>query len=132
MVKAITYILENNATVQGIVGQNNAGDKYKIYPVVVPQSETEPYVVVRQTNRVATGKGCNSYDYTFEVLSYHPSYDDATDLGNAVISAIQSQASGSVNGVAYAFSNLTNEADSFSADHGNSYVKLATFFGQAD
>ncbi len=132
MVKAITYILENDSTVQGIIGQNLAGDKYKVYPVVVPQSEKEPYVVVRQTGRVATGKGCNSYDYTIEVLSYHPSYDDATDLGNAVISALEAQAAGTVNSVAWAFINLTNEIDSFSADHGNCYVKLATFFGQAN
>lgn len=132
MVKAFTYILKNNATIQGIIGQNLAEDTYKVYPVVVPQSETEPYIVVRQVSRVATGKGCDSYDYSIEVLSYHPSYDDVTDLGNAVISAIQSQAVGTVNGVAWASAVLTNEVDSFSAEHGNSYVKLATFFGQGN
>jgi len=132
MVKAVTYILENDSTVQGLVGLNAANDKYKVYPVVVPQSEKEGYVVVRQSGRVKTGKGCNTWDYTIEVLSYHPSYDDATDLGNAVISALEAQIPASVNGVAWASIWLTNEVDSFSADHGNSYVKLATFNGQAD
>lgn len=132
MVKAITYILENNATIQGIIGQNAAADKYKVYPVVVPQSETEPYIVVRQTGKVAVGKGCDSYNYVIEVLSYEKSYDDVTTLANAVRSALEGQSTTTVNGVAFGFLNFTNESDSFSADHGNSYVKISTFEGTSN
>lgn len=132
MVKAITYILENDSTVQGIIGQNASGDKYKVYPVVVPQSEKEPYIIVRQSGKVATGKGCNSFDYIVEVLSYHTSYDNVTALAAAVKSALEGQGTTTINGVAFGFLNFTNEVDSFSVDHGNLYLKLQTFEGTSD
>jgi Protein of unknown function (DUF3168) len=132
MVKAVTYILENNATVQGIIGQNAAADKYKVYPVIVPQSEKEPYLVVRQASKVATGKGCSSYDYSVEVLSYHTTYDDVTTLAEAVRSALEGQATTTVNGVDFGFLNFTNEVDSFSVEHGNLYVKVLTFEGASN
>lgn len=132
MVKAVTYILENNSTVQDLVGQNVAGEKFKVYPVAVPQSETGPYIIVRQSAKVEIGKGCNSFVYGIEVLSYALSYDDVTALNIAVINALQNEASGTVNSVAYGYLNLTNEIDSFSADHGNQYIKISSFEGTAD
>jgi len=132
MVKAVTYILENNATIQGIIGQNAAADKYKVYPVIVPQSEKEPYLVVRQASKAAVGKGCDSYLYQIEVLSYHTTYDDVTTLSDAVRSALDGQATTSVNGVDFGFLNFTNEVDSFSVEHGNLYVKVLTFEGMSN
>src|SRR6478609_1389182 len=107
MVKAVTYILENDATVAGLVGQNAEASKAKVYPVAVPQSETGPYIIVRQSAKVAIGKGCNSFVYGIEVLSYALSYDDVTALNISVINAIQNTASGTVNSVAYGYLNLT-------------------------
>ncbi len=131
MVKAVTYIWENAATVQGLVGQNAAEDKYKVYPVAVPQSETGPYIIVRQSAKVAIGKGCNSFVYGIEVLSYALSYDAVTALNVAVINALQNQTPTTVNSVVYGYLNLTNEIDSFSSDHGNQYIKISTFEGTA-
>ena len=132
MVKAVTYILENNVTIQGIVGLKSNGTEYKVYPVVVPQSEKEPFLVVRQAGKVPVGKGCDSFTYTIEVLCYTLSYDGVTTLADAVVSALEGQSTATVNGVAFGFLNFFNEVDSFSADHGNLYVKLLTFEGVSD
>lgn len=129
MVKAVTYILENNSTVQGLVGLRSNGTDYKVYPVMVPQSEKEPYIVVRQGGKVPKCKGGDSFDYTVEVLSYAISYDAVTTLAAAVKSALEGQATATVNGVAWGYVNFTNELDSFSADHGNLFVKIQTYEG---
>jgi len=131
MIKAVTYILENNATVQGLVGlRASSASDYKVFPVVVPQSEKAPYIAVRLSGKSSLGKGCG-YNYTVEVASYHTSYDDVTTLNAAVITALTGQARGTVNGVAFGALNFSNESDDFAKDHGL-YAKVTTFEGWAD
>jgi len=130
MIKAVTYILENNSTVQGIVGLRSAGTDYKVFPVVVPQSEKAPYIAVRLSGKTSLGKDCG-YTYTVEVVSYHTSYDDVTTLNAAVISALTGQAGATVNGVAFGALNFSNESDDFVKDHGL-YAKVTSFEGWAD
>lgn len=132
MVKAVTYILENNAGVQALVGLRSNAVDYKVYPVFVPESEKEPYIVVRQAGKVPKCKGSDNFDYTIEVLSYALSYDAVTTLADAVKSALEGQATTTVNNVAWGYLNFTNEVDSFSADHGNLFVKISTFEGTAN
>ena len=46
MTSGIIEILIENTTVQTLIGRNKAGDKYKVYPVVCPQGEGQPYITV--------------------------------------------------------------------------------------
>lgn len=130
MVKAITYILENDATVVTLCGLNAEGTKTKVYPVVVPNSEKSPYIAVRQIGKVEVGKECD-YNYSIQVSSYHTTYDGVTALSAAVIAALKAQGSATVNGVSLAFVNYSNEIDEFDLEH-SLYVKIATFDGIAD
>lgn len=125
MLKAVTYILENNAGVQAIVGNNSSGTKHKIYPVVAPESESAPYCICRIAGKVKSGKNCG-YIWTIEVASYHTSYDDVTLLNDAVIIALESENQGMVNSEDFGWANLVNENDDFNKDH-DLYTKIATF-----
>ena len=133
MVKVVTYILENNATIQGLVGnkeQEQTEDYHKIYPVVAPQSEVAPYCVVRLASRARAGKGCSD-NFGVQVISYAKSYDEVTTLNEAVISVIEAQTSGTVNGMAFSFLNMTNESDDFVKEN-MLYAKITTFEGMAE
>lgn len=127
MVKAITYILENNATVQGLVGNRVGGvtTDYKVFPVVVPESEVAPYIAVRLVGRTLQGKGCD-YTYSVQTVCYHTTYDGVTTLNDAIISAIEGQAAATVNGVTFSFANFTNESDEYVKEH-SLYAKISTF-----
>lgn len=128
MVKAITYILENNATVQGLVGNKTTVDLesyHKIYPVVAPSGETAPYCVVRLSGKSEIAKDCG-YDYLIDVMSFAESYDDVTTLNDAVITALTSQARGTVNGVDIGSITFSNEVDGYDSER-RLYAKTTTF-----
>lgn len=131
MVKAITYILENDATVQGLVGNKSqlaVDDYHKIYPVVAPATETAPYCVVRLIGRTPQAKGCDDL-YQINVASYANSYDAVTALNEAVRSAIDGTAAATINGVDFGYANPVNETDDYIREH-NLYAKITTFEGQ--
>lgn len=125
MLKAITYILENDATLQSLIGQNKAGGKHKVYPVVVPETEKAPYVVCRIAGRSREGKDCDSR-YQIEVISYATSYDGVTEINDAIIDALESQTGGTINDVSFSFAVYNTEMDGFEKDH-DLYSKMVTF-----
>lgn len=125
MLKAIISILTNDATVRSLVGQNKAKDKYKIYPVVVPETETHPYLAARITGKNLGAKNCG-HIYTIEVIAYHSSYDSVSALIEAAEDALLSEPAGTIEGISYGFSQLMNESDDFVKDH-DLFVKTATF-----
>lgn len=125
MLKAITYILENDVTVQSVVGLNKAGDKHKVYPVVIPETESAPYLVARISGKVPGAKDCG-YIYTIEVNAYHYSYDDVSALAAAAENALITEGSGTINGVSFGWAQLQNENDDFVKDH-DLYVKTLSF-----
>ena len=136
MVNAVTYILENNAGVQALVGLNKERDKYKVYPVMVPISEVEPYIAVRLMSKTLIAVGCG-YNYRFQTTCYDASYDAVTTLNDAIRTALEGQASGTINGVDFAYLNFITEHDEFTVDrisitfeHGL-YMKVSTFEGIA-
>lgn len=134
MVKVVTYILGNNATVQGLLGnkaQTQTDIYYKVYPVVAPQTETAPYIAVRMTGKVPFGKNNCGNTYTINVVSYAKSYDEVTTLNDAVITAITSTSGATINGQAFSYLNLTNESDDFVLEH-RLYAKVTTFEGVAE
>lgn len=129
MVDAVTYILDNDTTVKGLVGlRSSGGSDYKVFPVVVPESETAPYIVVRQSGQVSKGKGCG-FDYTIDVICYADSYDAVKALAVACRTAVTGTATGSVNGFAYGFMNFTNESDGDFIKGHDLYTRILTFDG---
>ena len=129
MIYAVNYILENSATIQAMVRFRSNDTDYKVYPVVVPQSESDPYIVTRIAGKSRPAKNCD-FNYTIEVLSYATSYDGVTDLNDAVISVLEAQAAGTINGVTYGYLVFTNELDGFD-DGRDLYFKISTFEGSA-
>lgn len=87
MVTGVIDLLIADATIQGIVGLNSDGDKYKVYPVIAPQKEKYPYIIVRQVSKIRIGKGC-PYSGGVEVTSVHKSYDEVVECDDAVISLL--------------------------------------------
>lgn len=91
MTSALINILINNNPVKTLVGKNKADDKWKVYPLVTPQVEIHPYIVVRTTGRtpVECKDGpATSWISTAEVTCYHQNYDNSLALADAVITAL--------------------------------------------
>jgi len=134
MLNAVNYILENNATVQTLVGSKTVEgleSYHKIYPVVAPAEEKDSYCVCRVSGKAETSKGCDTYEYLIDVASYATSYDNVTTLNAAVISALTVQASGSVNTVDFSYLNFVNEVDGYDVDR-RLFIKITTFNGVAN
>lgn len=129
MVNAVTYILENDATVASLCGTNAEGDKTKVYPVVVPSSEKAPYIAVRQAGKEMEAKNCG-HKYTIEVMCYETSYDRCATLSAAIKTALETQSAATVNGVAFSYLFQVNETDDFVKGDHDLYVKVSTFEGQ--
>lgn len=125
MLKAVTYILENDASLQALIGNNKAGDKHKVYPVVVPETEKAPYCVCRIVSKERVAKACG-YSWTIEVTSYANSYDLVTDINDAVIAALEGQASGIVNYENFGYANFATESDQFDKNH-DLFAKVTNF-----
>ncbi len=133
MLKAVTYILENNAGVQALVGNKTVDGLeayHKVYPVVAPIEEKDKYVVCKISGKTNLARNCD-YTYQIDVASYATSYDEVTSLNAAVISALEGQASGTVNGVAFGSLTFSNEIDGFDVDR-RLFIKITTFNGIAD
>tara|TARA_S200002703_G_scaffold158352_1_gene168476 strand:+ start:1108 stop:1518 length:411 start_codon:yes stop_codon:yes gene_type:complete len=82
--KAIYSILSGNATVSGLVST-------RIYPVVVPQDTSFPFVVFTITSEEPSHSkdGVSGLDViSFQVDCYGLEYDENTTLANAVRTAL--------------------------------------------
>lgn len=126
--RAITYILANDATVASLVGNNTADDKVKVYPVVVPESEKAPYVVVTVLGRTVASKGCSD-QWNIQVVCYHTISDDCVALHEACRDALLGTAAATINGYEFSFVNFSTESDGFIRE-GNLYYKIAVYDGQ--
>jgi hypothetical protein len=105
MVKAITYILANDATVVSLVGENGAENTAKVYPVIATQSEKYPFIVVRQAARqpeYCRGQRPTTFNYKYDVAIIAKDYDELDALQVAVIDAIENKSiSAAINGVRF-------------------------------
>jgi hypothetical protein len=120
MIQGVTYILENDATFGSIVGLNKAGTKYKVYPVVTPQDEEAPYAVVLLTGKSPFGQ-CKdasiTYEYSFDVYSYHKNFEQVVTLDEAVMDALDGL-SGTYNSIVFQSIRFNTARDEpFSVDY---------------
>jgi hypothetical protein len=129
MVKGITHILTNDSNVQALVEQNKAGSKYKVYPNICDQPETFPYSVVRLAGKVpeqCKGIDPTTYNYRYDVLSFHKNYEDCEDLDRAVVAALTKPDGGTFNTVVFQDIRHVNTVDSYSEEY-QLHVKVSSF-----
>jgi hypothetical protein len=97
MTSGIIEILTDSVAVQALVGQNEAADKYKVYPFVAPQGEKGPYIVVAKTanSTVSMGKEIEStLDYpTYDVLHYSKNFRTTEEMHEASRDALDNKTS---------------------------------------
>jgi hypothetical protein len=133
MVKGITYILVNDSNVQALVGRNKANTKYKAYPGYCPQPEKYPYSVVRQTKKVpieCKGGDPNTYEYGYDVSSFHTSYDEVESLDDAVVESLSMPDGGTHNSVVFQDIRHVNTRDEIVQLSGSGtvlHVKVSSF-----
>jgi Protein of unknown function (DUF3168) len=130
MIKGPIHILKEDATVAGLVGENQAGEKAKVYPVFVPQGEKHPYIVVRQTGKVIqvkNGQNGKEFACTIDVYSYEESYDAVEALDLAVVEALTGIQPGTFNAVEIHMINHENTQDQHVDEPKQLYVKVSSF-----
>ena len=129
MTSGIIEILTDSVAVQALVGQNEAADKYKVYPFKAPQTEKGPYIVVAKTsnNGQSQGKEIEStLDYpTYDVLCYAKNFRTTEQLHEATRAAIDNM--GSITAVCeFKKIWLVTDRDAFD-ESAEMYVHVATY-----
>lgn len=129
MVKGITYILTNDTAVQTLVGRNAANTKYKAYPNICDQPEKSPYSIVKQTKKTpieCKGSIPTTYEYGYDVLTFHSSYESCEELDDAVVEALIKLEGGTFNTVVFQDIRHTNTRDEY-AENYKLHVKISSF-----
>lgn len=118
MVKVITYLIENDSTVQSLLGEKSHGENHKVYPVFVPQGEKAPFITVRLNDSPRLGHNLScGRDYVVMVSVWSNNYDDLDALCDAVIDAVDGR-SGTINGEEVNMISYENQADlDYDKDH---------------
>lgn len=138
MTEAIVSILIADSTVQSLVGNKTTlTSEYKVYPLIVPQDEMPPFIVVRMTSRPAIpckGGRASAFQPTCTVTCYHKVYEDAIALESAVIDALDGVAAGTYNGIVLSYLRYTDSAENWEQwnDGVGLYSRLPQFEGQVD
>jgi hypothetical protein len=97
MTSGIIEILTESVGVQTLVGQNQDSDKYKVYPTVAPQKESEPYIIVVKTSNSGQSQGKeveSTLDYpSYDVLCYAKNFRTTERLHEACRAALDNMTS---------------------------------------
>jgi len=129
MTSGIIEILKGNTGVQGLVGTNQDGGKYKVYPMVAPQGEKQPYIVVEKTSNSTRSMGKeihSTLDYpTYNVLCYAKNFRTTEELHEACRAALDNT-SPFTTVCTFARIWLVTDVDRFSNDL-DLYVHVATY-----
>jgi hypothetical protein len=87
MIAGINEILVEDAQIQSLVGNNAAGTKVKVYPVVAPAGEEPEYITTSLAgfNPTQTKTEANNLDYPSAAINVHAkSYDRAVEISERV------------------------------------------------
>jgi hypothetical protein len=128
MIRGITYLLKNDTALQGEVGQNKAGTKYKVFPVTCGQQEEAPYVIVRLTSYLP--EHCHqgrptTFSASFIVASYQNNFEDVVDMDVAVRDALDRK-SGTFNTAVIDDITFQTASDDYDYDR-QLYVRISSF-----
>jgi len=136
MTQGIIDILIDDSTVQRLVGQNAAENKYKVYPLVVPQDEKPPYIVVKLASKPAIpckGQRPTSFQPTANVFCYAVNYEETLALETAVINALDGLTAGTYNGINFSYLRYVDTSEDYiNTDGTGLYVRLPLFEAQTD
>jgi hypothetical protein len=133
MIRGVTYILKNDTTLQGEVGQNKAGTKYKVFPTTCGQAEEAPYVIVRLQNM--TPYHCKqgvttTFSGSFIVSSYNKNFEETEDMDRAVRDALW-RTRGTFNAVVFQDIIYEDTSDDFDYDR-QLFVRTSRFTATVD
>jgi len=87
MINGVIQLLVNDATVKSLVGKNKEDNKWKVYPVVCPQPEQHPYVILRITGRApeyCKGEKPTDFTYSFNVWCYAKTYQLVNEIDDSI------------------------------------------------
>lgn len=129
MIKAVNHILANSGTIQALINLNEANNKTKVYPVVVPGTEKPPFIATIQSGRIREAKFCPD-TFQIQVTVYAESYDSATEISAAVITVLEATDAGTINGFDFSYLNNTDELDGPYDEERNLYSKISVFQGK--
>lgn len=138
MTEAIISILIADSTVQSLVGtKTTITDEYKVYPLIVPQEEQPPFIVVRMTSRPSIpckGQRASAFQPTCTVTCYHKVYQDAIALEAAVIDALDAKAAGTYNGIVLSYLRYVDSSENWEpwTDGVGLYSRLPQFEAQVN
>jgi hypothetical protein len=135
MTEAIVAILIADNNLQTLIGQNKAEDKYKVYPVVVPQGEAHPYIAVKTTARPPVeckGQRPSAFTPSTTVYCYAQNYETVLAIESAVIDALDRKDSGAYGGINLAELHYVNSGEDFvqTNDGVGLYVRMPQFEAQ--
>jgi hypothetical protein len=135
MTDGIVAILIADSNVQTLIGENKASDKYKVYPVVVPQGEVHPYIAVKTTSRPpieCKGQRPSGFTPSVTVFCYAQNYEDVLDIEAAVIDAVDGKAGGNYGSVNLTYLRYVNSSEDFvqTNDGVGLYVRMPQFEAQ--
>jgi hypothetical protein len=135
MTEGIVAILIADSNVQTLIGDNKASDKYKVYPVVVPQGEVHPYIAVKTTSRLPVeckGQRPSAFTPSATVYCYAQNYEDALAIEVAVIDALDHKVWGNYGGTNLQNLRYVNTSEDFiqTNDGIGLYVRMPQFEAQ--
>lgn len=113
MIQGVIEILTDDIGIQNLVGQNIAGNKYKIYPVKAPQKELSPYITVHKLPGAPTQskQEASTLDICkFRVIGYVKTYALRDQFTEAIRLALDNMTSITDNGIE--FEKIWYETDS--------------------
>jgi hypothetical protein len=131
MIQGIIQILKDSTVVVSAVGQNEDGNKPKVYPVVCPQKEEAPYITVHETSKPpirCKGTRPTDYNFTANVICYADSYEKVNRMADAVESSVDST-KGTFAGVTFKDLRYETRQDAFDNEAGL-YLKIVQLAGQ--
>lgn len=126
MIQGIINKIITDSTCQTLIGA--VGSRYKVYPVVAPQDEPKPYVLLRRTGEFgATVKNSASEvdQLTVNITAYGETYKTCIDILNA-IRVVLENFKGTEEGIVYKNIWYANSQDLFDKDD-NSFVIVDTY-----
>lgn len=131
MTSGIIEILREDSGVQALAGLNEAGSKYKIFPVIAPQDEKPPYITVfmSQNDPVTslTKREESQLDYPrVTVNSWAKNFRPSELMGEAVRNALDNQSAITDAGYTYNRIWLIDDRDGYDSER-KMFVHVSTF-----
>lgn len=116
MLKGAIAILIADPAIQNAVGKNESDTAYKVFPLIAPQDERRPYVLLRRTfNQALDCKDAPSEldKPGFDVVVYTETYEEGYNISVLIRDALDGYR-GTINDVTFKSLWFSNAEDLFS------------------